>query len=104
MKVVSNKIRVVKNNGFNPVWDSPFQLPFDCAGDMKDLVFVKFAVKEDGQDSDEPLAQYVIPLGCLGRCRFSPFRPPVCCGCCEADHLAFDLQNVYDQHPLQILV
>jgi len=64
-RVVSNKTKVVKNNGFNPVWDESFSLPFDCVGDMKDLVFVKFAVREGGQDSDEPLAQYITPLGCL---------------------------------------
>jgi phosphatidylinositol phospholipase C delta len=64
-RVVSNKTKVVKNNGFNPFWDQSFSLPFDCVGDMKNLVFVKFAVKEDGQDGVEPLAQYVTPLGCL---------------------------------------
>lgn len=64
-RVVGNKTKVVKNNGFNPIWNESFSLPFDCVGDMKNLVFVKFAVKVEGQDSDEPLAQYVIPLGCL---------------------------------------
>ena len=64
-RVVSNKTKVVKNNGFNPVWDEHFSLPFDCVGNMRDLVFVKFAVREDGKDSNEPLAQYVTPLGCL---------------------------------------
>lgn len=64
-RLVSNKTKVVKNNGFNPVWDESFSLPFDCVGDMKNLVFVNFAVKVEGADSDEPLAQYITPLGCL---------------------------------------
>ena len=64
-RAVSDKTKAVKNNGFNPVWNETFSLPFDCVGDMKTLVFVKFAVKVEGQDNDEPLAQYVIPLGCL---------------------------------------
>jgi len=71
-RVVGNKTKVVKNNGFNPIWNESFSLPFDCVGDMKNLVFVKFAVKVEGQDNDEPLAQYVIPLGCLRRGAF-PF-------------------------------
>lgn len=64
-RVVSNKTKVIKNNGFNPVWDESFSLPFDCVGDMRDLVFLKFAVRVEGQDNDEPLAQYITPLGCL---------------------------------------
>jgi phosphatidylinositol phospholipase C delta len=75
-RAVSNKTKVVKNNGFNPVWDESFSLPFDCVGDMKTLVFVKFAVKVDGQDSDEPLAQYVTPLGCLRQGTFTLLGPP----------------------------
>ena len=76
-RVVSNRTKVVKNNGFNPVWDQSFSLPFDCVGDIKDLVFVKFAVREGGQDNDEPLAQYITPLSCLRQGMFSL--------CCEAD-------------------
>jgi len=64
-RVVSNRTKVVKNNGFNPVWNESFSLPFDCVGEMMDLVFVKFAVKEGGQDNDEPPAQYITPLQCL---------------------------------------
>ena len=89
-RVVSNKTKVVRNNGFNPVWDESFSLPFDCVGNMKDLVFVKFAVKEGGQDSDEPLAQYVTPLGCLRQGTF-PSR-------CKTDCLIFGLQ-VIDTSP-----
>lgn len=69
-RVVTHKTKVVKNNGFNPVWDESLTLPFDCVGDMKDLVFIKFAVREGGQDSDEPLAQYIVPLGCLRQGKF----------------------------------
>ena len=76
-RVVSNRTKVVKNNGFNPVWDQSFSLPFDCVGDIKDLVFVKFAVRESGQDNDEPLAQYITPLSCLRQGMFP--------SCCETD-------------------
>lgn len=62
---VSHKTGVVKNNGFNPVWEESFSLPFDCVGDMKDLVFVRFEVKQENKDDDEPLALYVISLGSL---------------------------------------
>lgn len=75
-RVVSNKTKAKKNNGFNPVWDESFSLPFDCVGDMKDLVFLKFAVRVEGQDNDEPLAQYVTPLACLRRGAFPFFSLP----------------------------
>ncbi|KAF7343265.1 Phosphoinositide phospholipase C [Mycena venus] len=56
----------VKNNGFNPVWEEKLRIPFSCVGEMMDLVFVKFAVKQDGsKDDDEPLAVYCASLACL---------------------------------------
>ncbi|KAJ7111490.1 PLC-like phosphodiesterase [Mycena epipterygia] len=56
----------VKNNGFNPVWEEKLRIPFSCVGDMLDLVFVRFAVRQDGhKDDDEPLAVYCAPLACL---------------------------------------
>ena len=64
-RVVSTRSKIVKHNGFNPVWNESFSLPFDCVGDMKDLVFIKFALRDGDQDGDEPLAQHVTPLGCL---------------------------------------
>lgn len=77
-RVVSDKTKVIKNNGFNPVWEESFSLPFDCVGNMKDLVFLKFAVRVEGQDGDEPVAQYVTPLGCLRQGTFVSFfvSPP----------------------------
>ena len=54
---------VVKNNGFNPVWRETMSLPFDCMGGMHDLVFVKFQVKD--QNDETNLAVYCVPLGCL---------------------------------------
>ena len=93
-RVVSNKTKVVRNNGFNPVWDEWFSLPFDCVGDMKDLVFVKFAVKGDGQDSDEPLAQYVTPLGCLLQGNFLLFFVSQSAGRCKANRLTLDFQVI----------
>lgn len=60
---------VVKRNGFNPVWEEKLRLTFDCVGDMLDLAFVRFVVKqEDGakHEMDEGLAVYCAPVGCLG--------------------------------------
>ncbi|KAG8687566.1 Phospholipase C, partial [Ceratobasidium sp. 395] len=54
----------VKNNGFNPVWEESVSIPFTCVGDMWDLVFVKFAVRDD-DDDDDPLALYCASLGSL---------------------------------------
>ena len=93
-RVVSNKTKVVKNNGFNPIWDESFSLPFDCVGDMKDLVFLKFAVRVEGQDHDEPLAQYVIPLGCLRQGRFLDLEHPA-----KPDYLTFCISG-YRHIPL----
>ena len=54
----------MKNNGFNPVWEQQVCLPFDLVGDMRELVFVRFAIRqEDG--GDEPLAVYCVSLGAL---------------------------------------
>lgn len=59
------KSGVVKNNGFNPVWEEDLSLPFDCVGDMRDLIFVRFAVKQEDKEDDEPLAVYCSSLGSL---------------------------------------
>ena len=49
------KTGVVKNNGFNPVWEQQICLPYDLVGDMKDLVFVRFSVRqEDKEDEEKP--------------------------------------------------
>ena len=47
------------------MWEEALSLPFDCVGDMRELVFVRFAVKEEGEDEKEPLAVYCISLGSL---------------------------------------
>jgi phosphatidylinositol phospholipase C delta len=62
---VSKRTSTVKKNGFNPVWEDELGLPFDCVGDMMDLVFVRFVVRQEVKDSDEPLAVYCAPLGSL---------------------------------------
>ena len=56
---------MVKNNGFNPVWEQQLCLPFDLVGDMRDLVFVRFSVRQEDKDDDEPLAVYCASLGSL---------------------------------------
>ena len=60
----------VKNNGFNPVWEQRLSIPFEVAGDMRELVFVRFAVKQEGMVDEEPLAVYCASLGSLnmGEC------------------------------------
>jgi phosphatidylinositol phospholipase C delta len=62
---VSNRTRTVKNNGFNPVWEEKISLPFSVLGDMRELVFVRFAVREDGDDDKEALAVHCVSLACL---------------------------------------
>lgn len=75
----SGKTSVVKNNGFNPVWEETLVLPFDCLGsgdigtEMLDLVFVKVEVKDersgwalkDRESDDGSLGVYCASLGCL---------------------------------------
>ena len=65
---------MIKNNGFNPTWQEELCLPFDCVGDMKELIFVEFAVRQKGKDDDDdrPLAMYCIPLGCLEQGEYCP--------------------------------
>lgn len=55
----------MKNNGFNPVWDETISLPFRVLGEMRELVFVRFAVREDGDDDNEALAVHCVSLACL---------------------------------------
>ena len=65
-RTVSASSKIVKNNGFNPVWQETLSLPFDCVGDMRELVFVHFVVRlAGGTEEQEPLAMYCTPLGCL---------------------------------------
>ncbi|KAI0071890.1 PLC-like phosphodiesterase [Panus rudis PR-1116 ss-1] len=64
-RTITVKTGVVKNNGFNPVWEQYLSLPFDCVGDMRDLIFVRFAVKQEDGDDNEPLALYCCSLGSL---------------------------------------
>lgn len=40
-------------------------LPFHVSGDMRELVFVRFAVREDGDDDNEALAVHCVSLACL---------------------------------------
>lgn len=64
-RTVVQRTGVVKNNGFNPVWDQHLSIPFDVVGDMRELVFVRFAVKQEGMVDEEPLAVYCASLGSL---------------------------------------
>jgi len=62
---VSYRTSAVKNNGFNPVWEETLSLPFEVVGDMRELVFVRFAVRQDGDDEREALAVHCVSLACL---------------------------------------
>lgn len=62
---ISRRTNAVKNNGFNPVWQEALSLPFDCVGGMLDLIFVRFAVRRDGDSEEEPIAVYCVSLGSL---------------------------------------
>ncbi|KAF8800712.1 PLC-like phosphodiesterase [Phlegmacium glaucopus] len=62
---ISSRTSVVKKNGFNPVWEEKLRITFDCVGDMIDLVFVRFVVRQEDKDGEEPLAVYCASLGSL---------------------------------------
>ncbi|KAG2120381.1 1-phosphatidylinositol-4,5-bisphosphate phosphodiesterase 1 [Suillus clintonianus] len=64
-RLLSRRTNSVKNNGFNPIWQETLSLPFDCVGDMFDLIFVRFAVRRDGDSDEEPIAVYCASLGSL---------------------------------------
>ncbi|KAH7910331.1 PLC-like phosphodiesterase [Hygrophoropsis aurantiaca] len=63
--IATYRTNAVKNNGFNPVWQESMRIPFDCVGGMQDLIFVRFAVRRDGENDDEPIAVYCVSLGSL---------------------------------------
>jgi phosphatidylinositol phospholipase C delta len=64
-RTISYRTGTVKNNGFNPIWQDKIPLTFECLGDMKDLIFVRFAVKQEDKEDEEPLALYCVSLGSL---------------------------------------
>ncbi|KAF9558976.1 PLC-like phosphodiesterase [Agrocybe pediades] len=66
-RAVSSRTSVVKKNGFNPIWEEDLRIPFDCVGDMMDLIFVRFVVRQEDKETDEPLAVYCASLGSLQR-------------------------------------
>ncbi|KIK61621.1 hypothetical protein GYMLUDRAFT_42638 [Collybiopsis luxurians FD-317 M1] len=60
----------VKNNGFNPMWQEELSIPFDCVGGMTDLIFVKFAIKQErkklkDEEDEDPIALFCCSLGSL---------------------------------------
>jgi len=64
-RLLSRRTNAVKNNGFNPVWQEALSLSFDCVGGMFDLIFVRFVVRRDGDNDEEPIAVYCVSLGSL---------------------------------------
>ncbi|TFK64981.1 PLC-like phosphodiesterase [Pluteus cervinus] len=65
-RTLVQKTSMVKNNGFNPVWEDELSFKFECVGDMKDLVFVKFAVKfGEKEEKEDAVATYCASLASL---------------------------------------
>ncbi|KAF8625857.1 hypothetical protein AX17_006753 [Amanita inopinata Kibby_2008] len=62
---ITYRTSVVKNNGFNPVWEETIRIPFECVGDMWDLVFVRFVVRQEDREDEDALAVYCVSLGSL---------------------------------------
>ncbi len=65
-KTLTCRTQIVKNNGFNPIWNDPIRIPFDCIPlpGMLELIFVRFVVKQEGlKDDAEPLAVCCVSLG-----------------------------------------
>lgn len=58
------------DNGFNPMWGENLTLPFRCAQDMLDLVFVKFDVRREGtvvDSMDQSIGSYCVSLGSMNQ-------------------------------------
>lgn len=64
-RTTSHVTSAVKNNGWNPMWQEFISIPFECVGDMMDLIFVKFQVKDE--HNGEEIAGFCAPLGSLRR-------------------------------------
>lgn len=65
-KTLTHRTQIVKNNGFNPIWNEVIRIPFDCIPlpGMLELIFVRFVVKQEGlRDDAEPLAVCCVSLG-----------------------------------------
>ena len=57
VRSISSCASVMNKTGFNPVWEEKLCITFDCVGDMMDLVFVGFVVRQEkDKDGEEPLA------------------------------------------------
>ena len=104
---VSNRTTTIRNNGFNPVWEETLGLPFEVLGDMRELVFVRFAVREDGDDEREALAVHCVSLACLREGMFydASLTAVLLCGS-KVDPtcvLGFRHLPLYDAHVSQYL-
>lgn len=62
---VEAETAVVRNNGFNPVWDQVLEMPFDCLAGMKELIFMRVQVKDKDVDRDGFVGTYCASLGTL---------------------------------------
>ena len=100
---VSSRTSAVKHNGFNPVWEEMLSLPFEVVGDMRELVFVRFAVREDSDDEKEALAVHCVSLACLRQGMFMFYGVASDRGIDGMDVSGFRHLPLYDAHVSQYL-
>ncbi|KAJ3563071.1 hypothetical protein NP233_g9179 [Leucocoprinus birnbaumii] len=69
---ISKRTKVVKNNGFNPVWNEELKLEFESVGGlegrMRELMFLEVRVGrkgEEGEDAREAVAVWCSSLGAI---------------------------------------
>jgi phosphatidylinositol phospholipase C, delta len=77
-KVIRVETGAVKNNGFNPSWQTCLKLSSKVAGEMLDLVFIRFSIRDESDAEDErALAMYCTSLGSLKQGRPSSHQVSV---------------------------
>ena len=57
------KTQIIKDNGFNPIWNQDFKFVINCP----ELAFIRFAVKDDDLGKDQLIGHYEL--------RFENMRP-----------------------------
>ncbi|XP_074659938.1 1-phosphatidylinositol 4,5-bisphosphate phosphodiesterase delta-1-like isoform X2 [Tubulanus polymorphus] len=55
------KTKVVKNNGFNPIWNEEFRFVVQ----VPQLALLRFVAYDDNAMSDAKIAQYTVPFQCI---------------------------------------
>lgn len=109
-RTLTYRTGIVKNNGFNPVWQHTIRFQFDCVGGMKDLIFLRFAVKAEDKEDEEPLASYCASLGNSHEGQIHPLfnlavdiqRPPQVTG--TSRYMMCNYLNIYSLRSLFIFL